>query len=84
MIFYLLLPGQTESDITDHNVLGETSSFNKPIFTTGLAWAVLHRLINHQRVEVLEKITIKDSSNNTYTIDNFLTKLQSYNIVTGY
>lgn len=78
MTFYLLLPGQSEADITDHNIIGELSFKS---FHVGTAWNVLKKFIDQGNETVLNKLTIKDSSNKIWTVEALLSKLSSYHIV---
>jgi len=78
MTFYLIKPSQTSSEITDHNILGEVSFKS---FHTGIAWNILNRLVNENKIETLKTFIIKDSSNKSYTIEEFLKKIGTLHIV---
>lgn len=79
MIYYLIIPGQTEQDLTDHNIIGEVSG---KTFHTGVAYSVLSKLIKNNNISILDKLIIKDSSNKIWNLDSFFKKIESYHIIT--
>ena len=77
MIYYLLLNGDTEKDlINETNILGEESF---KVFYPSLGFSLLNRIINREP-ELLSKIKIKDEQNKSYTITEFLDKVEKWKI----
>jgi hypothetical protein len=68
MTYYILLPGDTENNLSDANMLGE-SSFGT--FWSGQGLKVLMKMVDKQP-ELLESITIKTDQNKTITVAEFL------------
>lgn len=76
MIYYILLPGDTEADtLNDSNILGEVS-FKR--FKKNDGFNVLLR-VSKQRPELLEEIRIYDSSGKKHTVEQFLNIFEKYN-----
>lgn len=68
MIFYILLPQDSESDtLNDSNILGEIS-FNK--FNPNDGFKVLSKIIN-ECPELIPDVKILDQTGKSYTIDGF-------------
>lgn len=68
MIFYILLPQDSESDtLNDSNILGEIS-FNK--FKPNDGFNVLSKIIN-DHPELIPDVKILDQTGKSYTIDGF-------------
>lgn len=78
MTYYLVTPGQTSDEITDHNILGEVQF---KLFHAGVAWSTLNKLIEADKIKILNTLIIKDSNNNTHTIEGFLEKIEKLHIV---
>ncbi len=77
MTYYLLLNGDSEKDaLYDTNVLGE-ESFGT--FYPSVGFMILNRIIN-QQPELLESLQILDDHKESYTITNFLDKLEKWKI----
>ena len=77
MTYYLLLKGDTEKDVLfETNVLGE-ESFEK--FYPSVGFMILHRIIN-DKPELLESLQILDEQKKSYTITEFLDKLESWKV----
>ena len=77
MTYYLLLSGDKESDtMFDSNILGEESF---KVFYPSLGFSLLNRII-HKEPELLEQIKIKDEQNKSYSITEFLDKLEKWKI----
>lgn len=76
MQYYILMPGDKESELSDANLLGE-SSFDT--FWSGQGLKVLIRAID-KHPDILEKITIKTDQNKTLTVSQFLFDIQKLNI----
>ena len=77
MTYYLLLSGDSEKDaLYETNVLGE-ESFEKVYPSVG--FMILHRIIN-QQPELLESLQILDDHKKSYTITEFLDKLESWKV----
>ena len=72
--YFILLPGDTkESLMYESNILGE-DSFNT--FYPSQGFDSLYTIIN-TRPELLEEITILDHTGAKYTVDEFLTKINT-------
>lgn len=76
MQYYILMPNDKESELSDANLLGE-SSFDT--FWGGGGLKILMSLVD-KRPEVLPSITIKTDSGKNLSIDQFLTELQGLKI----
>ena len=77
MTYYLLLSGDKESDtMFDSNILGEESF---QVFYPSLGFSLLNRII-HKEPELLEQVKIKDEQNKSYSITEFLDKLEKWKI----
>tara|TARA_Y100001963_G_C6703192_1_gene410544 strand:+ start:208 stop:447 length:240 start_codon:yes stop_codon:yes gene_type:complete len=77
MTYYLLLDGDSEKDVIyDTNILGE-ESFG--VFYPSVGFHMLQRIIN-QKPELLESVEILDNHKKSYTITNFLDKLEKWKI----
>ncbi len=77
MTYYLLLSGDSEKDaLYETNVLGEESF---ETFYPSVGFMILTRIIN-QQPELLESLQILDEQNYSYTITEFLDKLQQWKI----
>lgn len=80
MIYYIMMPGDTEKDTSfDTNVLGEVS-FNS--FYCGQGLTALMKIVD-KHPELLPDVTIKTSKNETLTVEQFLTQIQPYKIIYG-
>jgi hypothetical protein len=71
MQYYILMPGDKETELSDANLLGE-SSFDT--FWGGGGLKILMKLVDRQP-EVLPNVTIKTDANKIITIDQFLTDI---------
>ena len=77
MTYYLLLSGDTEKDtLYETNVLGEESF---ETFYPSAGFMILLRIIN-QQPELLESLQILDEQKTSYTITEFLDKLEKWKI----
>ena len=77
MTYYLLLSGDSEKDaLYDTNVLGEESF---ETFYSSVGFMILHRIIN-QQPELLESLKILDEHKKSYTITEFLDRLEKWRI----
>ena len=77
MTYYLLLSGDSEKDaIYETNALGEESF---ETFYPSVGFMILHRIIN-QQPELLETLQIIDEQKTSYTITEFLDKLEKWKI----
>ena len=77
MTYYLLLENDTEEDaLYDTNILGE-ESFGT--FYPSFGFIMLNRIIN-EKPELLETLQILDEHKNSYTLTNFLDKLELWRI----
>lgn len=78
MQYYLMMPGDTDSDsLNEANLLGE-SSFG--VFWAGTALKTLMKIVD-QQPELLPLIKIKgDTTNKIFTIEEFLTVIQKLKI----
>lgn len=76
MQYYILMPGDRESELSDANLLGE-SSFDT--FWGGGGLKVLMSLVDKQP-EMLPSIVIKTDTNKNITIDEFLTSLKGLKV----
>ena len=80
MTYYLLLNGDTEKDsLYETNVLGEESF---ETFYPSVGFMILLRIINEQP-ELLESLQILDEQKKSYTITEFLDKLEQWKIKTS-
>ena len=77
MTYYLLLSGDSEKDaLYETNVLGEESF---EMFYPSVGFMILHRIIN-DKPELLESLQILDEQKKSYTITEFLDKLEQWKI----
>ena len=77
MTYYLLLKGDTEKDVLfETNVLGEESF---ETFYPSIGFMILQRILN-DKPEIIETIRILDDKKNTYTIEEFVNKLEKWKI----
>ena len=77
MTYYLLLAGDTESDVIyDTNIMGE-ESFG--VFYPSIGFHMFQRIVN-QQPELVESIKILDEHKKSYTITKFLDKLEKWKI----
>ena len=77
MTYYLLLNGDTEKDsLYETNVLGEESFAT---FYPSVGFIILNRIIN-QQPELLESLQILDEQKTSYTIIQFLDKIEQWKI----
>lgn len=78
MQYYILLPSDTEKDaMLDTNQLGE-SSFGK--FYPGLGLKALMKMVD-RNPEMLKDVTIKTDSNQSLSVEGFLTQIQNLKVV---
>lgn len=69
MVYYILMPGDTESDcVYDSNKLGQIDNGK---FYPNVGFKVLNKIITLMPY-LLDNVIIKDSQGNTISIDNFL------------
>ena len=77
MTYYLLLDGDTEKDsLYDVNILGEESF---ETFYPSIGFIMLNRIIN-EKPELLESLQILDEHKKSYTITEFLDRLEKWRI----
>lgn len=75
MTYYLLLNGDSEKDsLYETNVLGEESF---ETFYPSVGFMILSRIIN-QQPELLESLQILDEQKTSYTITQFLDKIEQW------
>ena len=75
MTYYLLLDGDTEKDsLYETNVLGEESF---ETFYPSIGFTILNKIIN-QQPELLESLQILDEQKTSYTIIEFLDKIEQW------
>ncbi len=75
MIYYLLLPGDTEADtVNDTNILGEVS-FKRFKKSGGLDVLIK---ITKERPDLIEQLRIYDEKSKRYTVDEFLNILEKH------
>ena len=78
MMYYILLPDDTESGIQySTNVLGESSFKN---FWTEQGWGIFERMVSLYP-DTFEQIKIKDEKGNEYTPEEFLDIVSKMNII---
>jgi len=75
--YYILLPGDTEENITDANILGEESTHNN--FWPGDGLTALNNIID-RRPDMLDQITVIRSDRKVITIEKFLNDIKKFNI----
>ena len=75
--YYILLPGDTEENITDANILGEESTHNNCWPGDGLT--ALNNIID-RRPDMLDQITVIRSDRKVITIEKFLNDIKKFNI----
>ena len=76
MMYYILFNENTE-DLWDQNTLGE-ESFGT--FYTGLGFVALNNIIQREP-ELLPTIKIKDEKGKTYSLTEFLDKVEKWKIM---
>lgn len=76
MKYYILLPGDLESKLSDANLIGE-SSFNN--FWSGGGLKVLMTILD-RRPEMLPTVSIVTDQNKIITIEQFLSDISNLNI----
>lgn len=77
MMYFILLPGDTDEDtVYSTNILGE-ESFNTFWAEDGFFALIKMVELAHEQLEL---VRIKDSSNNSYTIEQFLGILKGLKI----
>ena len=76
MQYYILMPGDRESELSDANLLGD-SSFDT--FWGGSGLKILMTLVD-KNPEALPNITIKTDSNKVLTIEEFLNEIAGLKI----
>ncbi len=77
MTYYLLLKGDTEKDVFyETNVLGEESF---ETFYPSVGFMILQRILN-QQPEIVKTIKIFDEKKNPYTLEEFVSKLETWKI----
>ena len=75
MTYYLLLDGDTEKDsLYETNVLGEESF---ETFYPSIGFTILNKIVN-QQPELLESLQILDEQKTSYTITQFLDKIEQW------
>ena len=78
MQYFILLPGDTEKDcIKDTNLLGEASF---KTFYAGQGLKALMRMVD-RNPELLPSVTIKTDKNQTLTVEEFLTQIQTLKVI---
>ena len=77
MMYYILFNENTE-DLWDQNTLGE-ESFGT--FYTGLGFVALNNIIQREP-ELLPTIKIKDEKGKSYSLTEFLDKVEKWTIMT--
>lgn len=80
MVFYILLPDETESDtIRDDRKLGEVTWKGK--FKKDEGFKLLSQLVNAGSPLIVgEKIRIIDSTSKKYSIEQFMDFIENYHI----
>jgi len=77
MTYYLLLDGDTEKDsLYETNVLGEESF---ETFYPSVGFMILQRILK-DKPEIIETINILDEKKKSYTIEEFVSKLEVWKI----
>ena len=77
MTYYLLLNGDSEKDaLYETNVLGEESF---ETFYPSVGFTILNNIIN-QQPELLESLQILDEQKTSYTLTQFLDKLEQWKL----
>ena len=75
MTYYLLLSGDSEKDVLyETNILGEESF---EVFYPSIGFTILNKIIN-QQPELLESLQILDEQKTSYTITQFLDKIEQW------
>jgi hypothetical protein len=78
MMYYILLPGDINTDVQySTNILGESSFKN---FWADQGFEILERII-HKYTDTLEYIKIKDEKSKEYTIEEFLEVVSKLKII---
>jgi hypothetical protein len=76
MKYYIILPGDLESKLSDANLIGE-SSFNN--FWSGGGLKVLMNILD-KRPEMIPTVSIVTDQNKIISIEQFLTDIRNLNI----
>ena len=78
MMYYILLPGDSNDDMEySTNVLGEETGFGTFWAEDGFFALIKMVELGHEQLELVK---IKDSFNNSYTIEQFLNVLKGLKI----
>lgn len=78
MMYFILLPGDSEEDsVYATNILGEDTGFGTFWAESGFFALIKMVELGHEQ---LEQVRIKDSTNNSYTIEQFLAVLKGLKI----
>lgn len=78
MIYYILLPGDSENDTQySTNILGEDSGFGTFWAEDGFFALIKMVELGHDQLDLVQ---IKDSYNKSYTIEQFLSVLKGLKI----
>lgn len=78
MMYFILLPGDSEEDsVYATNILGEDNGFGTFWAESGFFALIKMVELGHEQLEL---VRIKDSSNNSYTIEQFLSILKDLKI----
>jgi hypothetical protein len=78
MQYFILMPGDTEKDcVNDTNLLGE-ASFGK--FYAGMGLKALMKMVD-RNPEMLKLVTIKTDTNQSLTVEGFLTQIQNLKVM---
>jgi len=78
MIYYILLPGDSEDGVQySTNILGEVAFKN---FWADTGYSILKTIIK-KHPDKLENIKIKDEKSKEYTIEEFLSVIEKLNII---
>lgn len=81
MQYYIYLPGDSfKSSDSGMNVLGETSF---KTFYAGIGFKALLKIVE-TREDLLEFVQIKTSKNQTLTVEEFLSEIESFKILKDY
>jgi len=77
MTYYLLLSGDSEKDVLyETNILGEESF---EVFYPSIGFTILNKIVN-QQPELLESLQILDEQKTSYTITEFLDKIEQWKV----
>lgn len=81
MQYYIYLPGDSfKSSDSGSHVLGETSF---KTFYAGIGFKALLKIVE-TRPDLIELIRIKTGKNQTLTVEEFLTEIESFKILKDY